>query len=279
MKFSVMDLGFAPLLKTGSMKYKDFLEFCASIEVDGIELYDGLLKELNVAELLEWLRKLNLKVASIDIIASFVQPDETKRRQGIDYSKRMMDIARKLDSPQVMIVPIGLTEGIPIEHAKRWTFDGLLECVDYSENIGIQSTVENPLYRYPSPLPDSVRYIVEVVKEIPRLGICYDDGNFLVNGEDPLGCLDEVISHVSHTHIKDYKFVDEKYEGSMQMGSKRVTYTPAGEGFIDFRNIVKKLKQAGYHNYLSIEFMDRGQQVKEGVAIGVKNLRQILKEI
>jgi sugar phosphate isomerase/epimerase len=278
MEYSVMDLGFAPLLKSGSITYNGFLDFCSSIEVDGVELYDGLLKELNVSELLEWLRELNLKVASIDIIASFAQPDEEKRRQGIEYCKKIMDLGHKLGSRHVMIVPVGLTAGNPMESAKRWTFDGLSECVDYGESIGIKSTVENPLYRYPAPLPETVKHMVEVAKKIPRLGICYDDGNFLSNGEDPLACLDQIASRVYHTHIKDYKYVDEGYEGSMQVGSKRVAYAPAGEGIIDFRGILKKLKQAGYRNYLSMEFMD-GQRVKEGTAIGVKNLRQILKEI
>jgi sugar phosphate isomerase/epimerase len=261
------------------MKYKDFLDFCASIKVDGIELQDRLLRELNASELYEWLRTLDLKVASIDIVTGFTQTDEDKRRQGIEYCKKIMDLGHKLDSRQVMIVPIGLTAGTPMESAKRWTFDGLLECVEYGESIGIKSTVENPLYRYPTPLPETVKHIVEAVNEIPKLGICYDDGNFLSNGEDPLACLDAIVSHVFHTHIKDYKYVDEKYEGAMQMGSKRIAYAPAGEGFIDFRGILKKLKQAGYHNYLSIEFMDRGQHVKEGTAIGVKNLRDLLKWI
>jgi len=209
----------------------------------------------------------------------FAQADGDKRRQGIEYCKKIMDLGHKLDSRQVMIVPIGLTAGTPMESAKRWTFDGLLECVEYGESIGIKSTVENPLYRYPTPLPETVRHMVEAVNEIPKLGICYDDGNFLVNGEDPLACLNELISRVAHTHIKDYKYVDAKYEGAMQMGNKRIAYAPAGEGLIDFRNVLKKLKQAGYRHYLSIEFMDRGQQMKEGVAIGVKNLRQILRDM
>jgi len=272
-------LGFAPLLKSGSLTYKGFLDFCASIEVDGIELYDGLLKELDISDLSRWLGELNLKVASIDIIASFAQPDEEKRRQGIDYGKRMMDLGHKLGSRQVMIVPVGLTVGITLESAKRWTFEGLAECVDYGESIGIKSTVENPLYRYPAPLPETIKHMVEVAKEIPRLGICYDDGNFLSNGEDPLACLDQIASRVHHSHIKDYKYVDEGYEGSMQLGSKHVAYAPAGEGLIDFRGILEKLIQADYRNYLSIEFIGKGQQVKEGTSIGVKNLRKILKEI
>lgn len=273
-----MDLGFEPLFHSSSMKYKDFLDFCANINVEGIELQDRLLRELNESDLSEWLRELNLKVASIDIVTGFVQADGNKRHQGVEYCKKIMDLGHNLDSRKVMIVPVGLTAGIPMESAKRWTFDGLIECVDYGESIGIKTTVENPLYRYPTPLPETIMHMIEVVKEIPKLGICYDDGNFLVNGEDPLECLDKIVSHVYHTHIKDYKYVDERYEGAMQIGSKRVAYAPAGEGFIDFKGILRKLKQAGYHYYLSIEFMNRGQHVKEGTAIGVKNLRNLLKE-
>jgi len=276
MDFSVMDLGFEPLLKSGYMKYRDFLDFCADIDVDGIELQDRLLRELDESDLSEWLRELDLRVASIDIVTDFVQADGDKRRQGIEYCKKIMDLGHRLDARQVMIVPVGLTAGIPMVSARRWTFDGLMECVDYGEGIGIKSTVENPLYRYPTPLPETIEHMIEVVEEIPKLGICYDDGNFLANGEDPLECLDKVISHVFHTHIKDYKYVDEGYEGAMQIGGKRVAYAPAGEGFIDFRGILKKLRRAGYRNYLSIEFMDRGQRVKEGTAMGVKNLRDLL---
>ena len=175
MDFSVMDLGFEPLLKSGCMKYRDFLDFCADIDVDGIELQDRLLRELDESDLSEWLRELDLRVASIDIVTGFVQADGDKRRQGIEYCKKIMDLGHRLDARQVMIVPVGLTAGIPMESARLWTFDGLMECVDYGEGIGIKSTVENPLYRYPTPLPETIEHMIEVVEEIPKLGICYDD--------------------------------------------------------------------------------------------------------
>jgi len=279
MKFSVMSMGFNQLFRSGSMTYKDFLDFCTSLKFDGVEPSDRHLRELDASKLSEWLKDLGLEIATVDIAGDFAQPQEHIRREAIESAKSAIELAHRLGSRQAMIVPGQLVEGTSLQDARRWAFEGLSECVDYCESIGIQATAEN--HGNPVSLRGSAKHLIEMVEKIPKLKLCYDVGNFLISGEDPLECLRKVISHVVHVHIKDFKYVDETHPQPLPwlVEDKRVVYSIAGDGFIDFRNVLKELKEVGYDGYLSIEYGDRGQMVKDGVAKGLENLKSILKKI
>ena len=84
-----------------------------------------------------------------------------------------------------------------------------------------------------------IRWFLE---QVPDLKFTLDMGNFAHAGEDVLAAAALLEPYIAHVHCKD--------RGSEGNGLKSV---PTGSGYIPVAQLVRKLKEADYRGYLSIE--------------------------
>ncbi|RLG11914.1 MAG: hypothetical protein DRN64_00770, partial [Thaumarchaeota archaeon] len=82
------------------------------------------------------------------------------------------------------------------------------------------------------------------------LGVNFDTGNVTLFGTDPLEMLDAVIDRVIHVHLKDLdRETYEKYKGKTGIPFG----TALGKGIVPLKEIIDRLKKAGFDGELSIE--------------------------
>jgi sugar phosphate isomerase/epimerase len=92
--------------------------------------------------------------------------------------------------------------------------------------------------------------ILELV-DSPWIRVNYDSGNTFLAGEDPYKMLDAVIEKVVHVHAKDISVKQAEAERGKVTGT--AVGCACGDGVIDWKRIVQRLKRAGFAGVLSVE--------------------------
>ncbi len=87
--------------------------------------------------------------------------------------------------------------------------------------------------------------------ESPWIRVNYDSGNTFLSGEDPYAMLEAVIDKVVHVHAKDISRKQADSERGKVTGT--AVGCACGDGEIDWKRVVKRLKKAGYKGVLSVE--------------------------
>ena len=118
---------------------------------------------------------------------------------------------------------------------------------------------------------DSLLKILELV-DSPWIRVNYDCGNTFLSGEDPYKMLDAVADKIVHVHAKDISVKQAEEERG------KVTGTPVGcacgDGVIDWKRVVTRLKKAGYKGVLSVECGTEPEAVKS-----IAHLKGVLSEV
>jgi sugar phosphate isomerase/epimerase len=92
---------------------------------------------------------------------------------------------------------------------------------------------------------------IQELVDSPWIRVNYDCGNTFLSGEDPYAMLDAIADKVVHVHAKDIPSKQAEAERGKVTGT--AVGCACGDGVIDWRRIVKRLKQAGYAGVLSVE--------------------------
>lgn len=108
--------------------------------------------------------------------------------------------------------------------------------------------------------------------ESPYVGFNFDTGNSYIGGvSDPYEMLEAIAPRTIHVHAKDISIKQSEDERG------KVTGTPVGcacgEGVIDYRRVVRILKNAGFEGVLSVECGTIPQAEKS-----LHHLRQVIQE-
>jgi inosose dehydratase len=116
------------------------------------------------------------------------------------------------------------------------------------------------------------------------VGLLYDTGHSVFSGGDPLTLVREHVKRVVHVHCKDARKTvlekarsqDMSFMGAVMEG----IFTVPGDGFIDYRAILKVLAENGYSGWLVVE---AEQDPKKAhpltyAAMGYRNLNRLAQE-
>ncbi|MBC8401048.1 MAG: sugar phosphate isomerase/epimerase [Candidatus Marinimicrobia bacterium] len=211
---------------------------------DGIELAIRDPKLVNQAELKYLLNEVDLTVPAIgtgqafcEDGLSFVNPEQTIRRQAIDRIKAQMHLAEGLEA----MVIIGLIRGfrdkaVSARQTDIWLVEALRECARENERVKL---IIEPINRYESDLICTVQEGMELMEKVeyPNVGLLLD--SFHMNIEEP--SIYESIrlakDRLYHFHIAD---------------SNR--WYP-GAGHLDFPQIIHTLNQVNYQGFVSAEIL------------------------
>ncbi len=117
----------------------------------------------------------------------------------------------------------------------------------------------------------SMKRILELV-DSPWIRVNYDCGNTFLSGSDPYEMLETVIDKVVHVHAKDISVKQAEAERGKVTGT--AVGCACGDGVIDWKRLVGRLKKAGFAGVLSVEC-----GTEEQAARSLAHLTGVLKEL
>ena len=171
---------------------------------------------------------------------SYIERDESRRRQRIEHTVAAMEMAHRLGSPSISTEPGGpLESGISWDDALELFVKGLDEVLERTEHLDTLLLVE------PEPgllleMPEHIDIILDKSLH-PRLSIKLDIGHFFCVGAVPEKVILDYAGSFDHIHIEDIG-ADRKH-----------LHLVPGDGSIDFRAVFDALAQILYDGYVTVE--------------------------
>lgn len=276
MKTSVSMYSLHKYIMNEKMDLSGFIDYAASISVDGVELLDIYWKdeEVEIPQVLSLLKEKDLKVSAYDITNNFVKESQEERILELERVRKSVDIAKKLNTNIVRIFSGDVKEGVSFEQGKQWILDGLKESAKYAEENGVVLGIEN--HGYFAGRSTQIKELIEAAGS-PNIRCTLDTGNFILVDEDPKEAVTALKSYAAHVHFKDFVVIDSEYTGPAfkSLSGKKFIGTVAGEGSIDLKHVISELKSVNYDGWLSVEFEGTGD-AKAGTEKSVANLKNIL---
>jgi D-psicose/D-tagatose/L-ribulose 3-epimerase len=169
-----------------------------------------------------------------------VHPDDTIRRESVQYIKDSLDMTKRLGGRVFCIVPstVGKTRPLAsIAQEWAWAVEGLKEVTEYAGELGIVPGIE-PLNRFETYFINRHDQALLLCEEVGNnLGVVLDAFHINIEEADPVQAIRNVGSKLVDFHVAD--------------NNRR----PAGKGHFDWARIVEALREIGYEGHLTAEFV------------------------
>lgn len=256
LKVSCCSYSYRQYLSKGKWTLDDFLETCARLGFDGVELTSYYFPNYPNRPDYEYLCYIKQKafLLGLDISGTaarnnFCNPDEKRRKEDVEHVKMWIECGAMFGAPEIRIfggngIPKGHTE----EEVTEWVAECLKECADHGAKYGVMAALENH-----GGFPEKAEQVLRVLKMVDSdwAGANLDTGNFR-SSDDPYKDIEEVAPYTITCHVKV----------SLRKGE-----------IADMGRIVDILKKAGYRGYLPIEYEE-----KEDPITGVPKFLNEIKE-
>jgi len=226
-------------------KIEDVLRFSSEIGYDGVELnVDEKMLKMSKSERREIAsraKSFNLELPSLCTSLfwkyNLASPDMHVRKKGIELVKQGCEIASDIGASVFLVVPAVATPEVSYHSAWEISKESITEAAKTAEDYGIIIGIENVWNKFLySPL-EFRRFIEEI--NHPNVKAYFDVGNafFLGFPEQWIRYLADLIVCV---HIKDFQM-------------SKMQFKPLFEGDIQWRNIMKALREIEYKGFLNVE--------------------------
>lgn len=253
---SFIDKKKAPLLAFSTLgcpawTFKQIVDFAAANGYNGLELR-GIEKQLDlpqckefnsdaaIKETMQLMKDANLRFVDLGSSATLHFSEGAERTKNIEDGKRFIDLAVKLECPNVRVFPNNFLK----ERDKQATIDlivsGLKELGDHAKGSKVKVLVEShgDLVHV-----DDLETVMKAAAH-PNVGMIWDITNmWTITKESPSLVYPRLKKYIYHTHIKDAKLVDGKPE-----------YTMLGKGEVPIFEAIDLLYKNGYKGYYSFEW-------------------------
>jgi sugar phosphate isomerase/epimerase len=241
MKYSVSNWIF------GKEPLEDGFQRLAKFGYDGIELR-GEPRLYKVNEIQNLMERYGIKVLSIcgmypgphkDQLRDLSHPKVHIRKQAIIYVKELIDLAKVLATPVVIVTPCPVGKNMPLNTKKKewqWAVESVKEAGNYAGEKGVFLAIE-PINRYETYLINSIDEALCFINEVELDSVKIMGDTFHMNIEDAdFGlAIRKADRDLIHIHVAD---------------SNRQS---PGRGHIDFRQIMIALKEIDYQYSLAME--------------------------
>lgn len=272
MKFSLMTYTVAPSWPGGCQSLEEMATFAAGLGFEALELSVGNLGGRPAAEFGRLCADNGLAVSSINGGCPLVSFEAEPFQAGLDEGKRMVDMAVELDCKVIMPLP-GMAPSVEEKpQVAARVAEGLREIVAYAAPAGITVTLED----FPNPLSlnGSIAELEYLLTAAPGLALTFDNGNWMIAGDDPVEALMALRDHVANVHLKDWEEKPEQ-QGMRLPDGRYIRGGKHGRGLIDQVGVLNGLKEIGYTGYLAFEYEGPGDH-QDATREGVSYLRGVL---
>lgn len=217
------------------MSLEDFLDRCAELGCDGVELtayyFPTPLTPQYLRTLVRRCLILGLDISGTAIGNSFALPPGPERNANIVLTRHWIDLSCDLGSPCLRVFAGAVPKGVSQATGRKWVAECLAECLPYAEQRGVMLALEN--HGGVVAEPDGLLDILARVRS-DWLGVKLDTGNFV--SDDPYRDLARCAPYAISAHIK----TEIRQNGEVREA--------------DMTRIAGLLRDAGYRGYMNLEY-------------------------
>jgi sugar phosphate isomerase/epimerase len=271
-KLAVFPKGFMDALCVDkTMTLFEWIDLAATLDVQGVEMYDGFFESFDPAYLAEVKARLDshgLEMPMLCFSPDFTQPEADARAAEVARTRNAIDLVAFFGGVTCRVLSGQARPDISREDGVRWTVDCIRELLPYAQSKGVILAMENHykdgywLYRE---FAQKMDVFLEIVDQIdsPWFSINYDPSNALVAGDDPLELLDAVKTRVVTMHASDRYLttgnLDDLRQADGTLGYvDTLKHGVIGEGANDYDAIFSALAGVGFDGWVSIEDGENG---------------------
>lgn len=259
----------AELCRTGTMTLDRWLDIAADLELDGVELYAGMLDLQDASHWRAWRREIEARALVMPMFCcspDFAHPDAAFRRREIERQHRWIDMTAALGGRFCRVLSGQRRDEVTLDEGLRYAADGIAACLPYAAARHVTLTLENhykdDFWTHPE-LARQMDVFCDLVARVDALGhanfgVNYDPSNALLAGDDPLELLRRVrhrvvTMHASDRHLADGTLDDLRREEHVEGYARRLLHGEIGQGLNDYEAIFGLLRDAGFDGWISIE--------------------------
>ena len=238
MKLSCAGYTFNTYFRQKNLPLVEYIDICADMGLDGVELTQYYFPETGVAYLNGLKRQLlkrGLELAGTAIGGAFCLASPEERKKHIEFTKEWLDISYRLGAPVLRVFAGPAPEGHTEEEAFAWAITGIKECAKKAEEVGVMIGLENH-GGTTGTAEGQLRILQGVASD--WVGALLDFGNF---SADPYREFEMIAPHTIMTHAKP----TSDFAGT--------------HGDVDYARVGKIMAAAGYRGFLSIEYEEPGK--------------------
>ncbi len=205
----------------------------------------------------------------------FIHKD--KNRERVDYSKKILDLAKELGT-DIVTTHIGVVPEDPNHDRYKIMQEACKELADYADSIDAHFAVETG--------PETSLTLKGFLDSLEStgVGVNLDPANLvMVTGDDPVKAVDNLKKYIVHTHAKDGKQLFYKDPEIIYGIKQDVIVTgesflevPLGEGSVDWKNYLSALEAIGFDGFLTIE-REVGDNPERDIRAAVEFLDGLMK--
>jgi sugar phosphate isomerase/epimerase len=264
----------------GSMTIRQWIELAATLDLDGLEFYQGFL-ELAQPNAAKQARQIaadhGLVISMFCCSPDFTHPDPAFRRAQIDYEKRWIDTTVELGGSYCRVLSGQRRPELSTDEGLRYAADCINACLDHAAARGITLILENHYkdgYWQEPEFAQSTEMFLKLLSRIdsPYFGVNFDPSNAFLAGEDPLRLLElvkhrVVTMHASDRYLAHGTIEDLRREDSGPGYAARLRHGAIGRGLNDYDAIFTTLRGVGFDGWISIEDgVDGFEQLQESAS-------------
>ena len=253
MRLGCAAYSYRDLLKPGTMSLAQFVDACAEMGMDGVELtsyYFATTDQTYLQELKRYCFLRGMHILGTAVGSNFTQADPARRAEHVKMTRDWIDHSVILGAPCIRVFAGPVPADTDEAQAHQWALECLQECVAYGERQGVAVALEN--HGGVTSTAVQVQKFLDAIAS-PWFGINLDFGNFRV---DPYAEFAQIAPRTITTHVKvTSRFGDERRP-------------------VDYLRVRRIMEAAGYRGYLSIEFEEQ-----EDPTLGVPRLARYLQEV
>ncbi|UCH36306.1 MAG: sugar phosphate isomerase/epimerase [Armatimonadota bacterium] len=241
-----------------AMTVEEFLDACAAMDLDGVELTGYYFPQPVTDEYLHHIKRtcylLGLDISGTGHRNNFCRPPGPDRDKDIAWVKQWIDHARVLGAPFCRIYAGGVQEGQSHDDTFKWCVEAIQEVSEYGGTRGVMCGLET--HGGLTATGEETQRILEAVKS-DWLGLNLDIANF--HTEDPYADTELVAKYAITVHLKTEAH-------------------PAGQDKqpMDFQRVIDIMRGVNYRGYLTIEH-EANEDPAEAVPRYAKILRGLLE--
>jgi sugar phosphate isomerase/epimerase len=176
---------------------------------------------------------------------------ESLRRASVTEMRRSLEVAAELGAKKVVLHP-SMTTGMGVfvmDTVTAYAFDFLSDMVDASRRLGVSICLENMFPRNRLGVePDDFEVIF---KAFPSLKMTLDTGHAHIDdrrGRRLKGLVERFGARIGHLHFSDNR-------------GRLDDHLAVGQGTVDFKGLVVRLKAVGYDDTLTLEVFDTNRDM------------------
>jgi len=271
------------LCVTGEMNIFDWIELASELDIDGLELYCGI---LGLEEPAAWpkvrqaIEGRNLQMPMLCCSPDFTHPDSNFRQQEIDKEQQWIKMTAALGGQYCRVLSGQRRPAVSRADGIRFAADSIQACFSCAREHGVTLILENHYKDNYWTHPEFAQHMdvfCDLIAELDdaNFGVNYDPSNTILAGEDPLELLERVkhrvvTMHASDRYLSEGTIEDLRREEDSQGYAARLRHGEIGGGLNDYDAIFGKLHGVGFDGWISIE---DGVDGMEQLARSVRFLR------